>query len=114
MIKNCNIVLGVNKSMKQILSHDCLKNKKPIIVTDDSAGEILCGACGIVLKEKTVDRLNNTRILSKEDYFTKLHNGSPSKIYMYDMGNSSVISNNNTDSNGNYFSSQNKYHFFQT
>lgn len=97
--------------MEQIYLHDCRKKTSPTLVTDSIAGEVCCSACGIVIREKIVDRTNETRGFSKEDYFSKSRTGSPAKIYMHDMGNSSKISKENHDASGRYFSSKSKIRF---
>ena len=91
-------------------SHKCTQNKQAL-VTDTETGEVYCSDCGVVLKEKIVDRSNDARSFTKEDYLNKSRNGSPTKISMFDMGNSSMIAKKDIDATGKYISSKNKSHF---
>lgn len=91
--------------------HKCKKQNDLSLVTDTETGEVYCSVCGVVLKEKIVDRSNDSRSFSKEEYFSKTRNGSPTKISMFDMGNSSTIAKKNVDATGKSISSKNKSHF---
>lgn len=96
--------------MNQISLHKCVQ-KKPIVITDDINGELFCGLCGTVLKEKIVDRSHDVGSFSKEVLNTKKRTGPPLKTSIFDMGSSSVIPKTNIDSSGKYISSTNKFHF---
>ncbi|QUC64089.1 transcription factor TFIIB [Nitrosopumilus sp. K4] len=95
--------------MNQIL-HKCNENKV-VLITDEITGEIFCSSCGEVLRDKIEDRANESRIYTKEQYFSKSRTGTPSKISMFDMGNSSIINKQNIDSTGRFIPSKNKSHF---
>jgi len=95
--------------MKSESFHNCAK-KGGFIVSDGITGEIVCSTCGMVLKEKTFERSNDARTFSKEEYMSKTRTGSPCKLSMFDMGNSSMIARNNLDASGKYIS-KNKSHF---
>ena len=92
--------------------HDCTEYD-PKIVTDDITGEVFCSTCAIVLKERTIDATCSPRMFSKEEYLAKTRNGMPSKISMFDMGNSSRIGNKDVDATGKYLSSKNRSHFLR-
>ena len=96
---------------QQAVVHNCSKHSEPSLITDIHSGEVCCSTCGEVLVEKIIDRSNESRSFTKEDYFSKTRSGSPSKISMFDMGNSSAISNSNTDASGNFLSPKTKSHF---
>lgn len=96
---------------QQTIVHNCSKDDQSSLVTDVHNGEVCCSTCGEVIVEKIMDRSNETRSFTKEEYLSKTRNGSPSKMSMFDMGNSSTISNSNTDAAGNSLSAKNKSHF---
>ena len=96
---------------QQAITHNCNTDEQPSLITDIHNGEVCCSTCGEVVVEKIIDRSNETRSFSKEDYLSKSRNGSPSKISMFDMGNSSAISKSDIDASGNFLSAKNKSHF---
>ena len=65
--------------------HKCI-GRNPI-VTDELLGEVFCGSCGEVLKEKLVDISNETRTYTNEQYLGNARTGSPLKISIFYMGN---------------------------
>ncbi|MCV0366098.1 MAG: transcription factor TFIIB [Nitrosopumilus sp.] len=96
--------------MEQILEY-CFNEKHISPITDVNTGEIFCSNCGIVLLEKSVDRSNDSNMLTKDNYMNKTRNGPPSKIAISDMSKSSIISKGNFDANGNKILVKNKIHF---
>ena len=96
--------------MNPIVAHDCTGKNNSILVTDDLKGEIFCGRCGVILKDKIVDRTNELKLFSKEEFFTKTRTGAPLKDSMFDKGLSSVIGTNK-DSSGKEISPASKFHF---
>lgn len=96
---------------QQAIVHNCIIEDEPSLITDIHSGEVCCSTCGEVLDERIIDRSSETRSFTKEEYISKTRNGSPSKISMFDMGNSSAISKSNTDASGNSLSARNKSHF---
>lgn len=90
--------------------HKCIE-KKFVIVTDEDTGEVFCSSCGEVLKERLVDMSSDARTYSKEQYLSKTRTGTPSKISMFDMGNSTTINKHDRDSTGRFIPSKNKMHF---
>jgi transcription initiation factor TFIIB len=64
---------------------------KPLIA-DDVTGEIICGCCGSILVEKSVD-VNPERMSDTEDFLAKARTGPEQSLSMYDRGMMTVISN---------------------
>jgi len=83
------------------------------VITDSNNGEILCGNCGTILDERIPDTSHDSRSLSMENYFANSRTGSPTKLSMYDMGTSSLISKKHMDASGNKLSSKSKSHFLK-
>jgi transcription initiation factor TFIIB len=90
-------------------SHKCLDRNS--ILTDELLGEVFCGSCGEILQEKLVDMSNEARTYTNEQYLSNTRTGSPLKISIFDMGNSSRIGKQNRDSTGKFISSKNRSHF---
>ena len=82
----------------------------PTTVTDYSNGEVICGSCGTVFEQSTIDNSQKSKILNPEDYFSKISAGPPSKPTIADSL-SSKIANTNTDSSGKHFSASSIRHF---
>ncbi len=61
------------------------------IITDSSSGEIICGSCGFVLLERSIDP-NPERIADASEFVTKTRTGPEQSLAMYDMGMMTVIS----------------------
>ena len=97
----------------EILQCGCSKQNSSRIISDENVGEMCCGSCGMVLKEKMVDQSSNPRIFSVEEYFKNTRNGMPSKISMFDMGNSAMIGNKDVDASGNHITGKNKRQFLR-
>jgi transcription initiation factor TFIIB len=62
------------------------------LITDDATGEIICGCCGVILVEKSVD-VNPERISDSEEFLAKTRTGPEQSLSMYDMGMMTVMSN---------------------
>lgn len=62
------------------------------LVTDDVRGEIICGCCGSIVMEKSVDA-NPTKANDAGEFSTKTRNGPRQSFSMYDFGMTTVISN---------------------
>ena len=102
------LVLSSNKISQQ---HDCIRNDSALLITDTEQGEICCSHCGMVIIERMMERTVDSSTFSKEDYFTKTRTGAPSKMSVYDLGHSSMISKNNVDMSGNGITAKTKSHF---
>lgn len=91
-------------------SYKTHESKHSPVITDNSTGEILCGACGLVLLEKTEDS-QEQRGYNLEEYMSKSRTGSGSTLTMHDMGLSTVIGSKDKDAAGNSMSSYMKNTF---
>lgn len=90
---------------------DCSTDMHKSPITDVNAGEIICSDCGIVLEERAVDRNNDSKTFTTEDYLNTARNGPPTKISTSDMSKSSIIPKRNFDAGGNKMHSNNIIHF---
>jgi len=64
---------------------------KPLI-EDTATGEIICGCCGSILAEKSVD-IYPERTSDAEEFLAKSRTGPEQSLSMYDMGMMTVMSN---------------------
>ncbi|MGI0058600.1 MAG: transcription initiation factor IIB, partial [Nitrosotalea sp.] len=80
------------------------------IVTDNVSGEILCGSCGLVLEEKSLETISPYGYDST-DYFTKKSSGTANSLTMFDMNMTTVISDR--DSMGRSLSRATKNEFYR-
>lgn len=71
------------------------------LVTDIEVGEVTCQSCGIVLADKTIEtgHLEN-HAFTNEDFISNTRVGPKLKMSLADMGLSTVINSNNSDSSG--------------
>ena len=74
-------------------------NKGPL-VTDAESDEVVCTSCGMVMEEKTEERRYENSIFLKENNASDSRSGPGIKLSFYDMGLSTVIHSQNTDSTG--------------
>lgn len=70
------------------------------LVRDDDSGETVCGACGLVVHERTIDRGPEWRAYTPEEDQAKRRVGSPTTDLMHDKGLSTTIDWRNTDATG--------------
>src|SRR5579872_1549366 len=61
------------------------------IITDNTSGEILCGSCGRVLEEKSLETISQYES-DPAVYFTKKNSGSASSLTMFDMNMTTIMS----------------------
>jgi transcription initiation factor TFIIB len=87
------------------------KNSHGPEITDITTGEILCGSCGLVLLEKTVDSAQENHGYSPEEYMTRSRTGGGSTLTIHDRGLSTMIGAGNKDASGNSMSSYMKNTF---
>jgi transcription initiation factor TFIIB len=78
----------------------CPKCGKSLIVTDGPGGELCCGNCGMVLKEKIVETGPEWRRFSEDDRDDRSRTGIPTSIAEHDMGLATVIGVANRDASG--------------
>ena len=70
------------------------------MVTDSPRGELFCGNCGFVMKEKVVEAGPEWRSFSSEEDGDRSRTGSPTSIAKHDMGLATVIGGVNIDASG--------------
>ncbi len=70
------------------------------MVLDSESGELICGNCGFVLKEKIEETGAEWRSSSKDEGKDESRTGLPTSIASHDMGLSTIIDPANRDSTG--------------
>lgn len=90
------------------LSEKCILSrcKDGPLITDNIAGELMCGSCGVVLSEKMEEYGPEYRTFTKEDYMQRTRTGMRSTLTIYDMGLSTKIGSKNKDASGKRLSSE--------
>jgi len=78
----------------------CPKCGKNLIVTDGPGGELCCGNCGMVLKDKVVETGPEWRQFSEDGKENRSRTGIPTSIAQHDMGLATVIGVSNRDASG--------------
>ena len=81
------------------------------LVTDSIRGEILCGSCGIVIKEKVEDQGPEQQLFNAEQYNERVRTGAGSTLSIHDKGLSTVIGTLDKDASGNSISPYMKFTF---
>jgi len=81
------------------------------LVTDSIRGEVLCGSCGIVIKEKVEDQGPEQQSFSSEQYNERSRTGAGSTLSIHDKGLSTVIGTLDKDASGNSISPYMKFTF---
>ncbi|MDE1763258.1 MAG: transcription initiation factor TFIIIB [Thaumarchaeota archaeon] len=90
---NCMDVTSKRMEALDIASPKCPTRgcKGAPIITDTSSGEIICGSCGFVLLERSIDP-NPEHISDASEFISKARTGPEQSLAMYDMGMMTVIS----------------------
>src|SRR6056297_2930716 len=71
------------------------------VITDDEHGETVCGDCGLVITEDSVDRGPEWRAFDASERDSKSRVGAPTTQTMHDKGLSTSIDWRNKDAYGN-------------
>ena len=71
------------------------------IITDSDSGEVFCGGCGLVLKERVEDMGNESRTSDLQQYLNNSRTGAWSTLTIHDRGLSTIIDKSNRDAMGN-------------
>ena len=79
---------------------NCPRCGKGPMVIDSSGGELFCGQCGFVVKEKIEESGPEWRAFSKEEKDDRSRTGIPASLAMHDMGLATVIGIENRDASG--------------
>lgn len=81
------------------LSSLCSTCNKSFTISDPESGETVCGNCGLVLSDKTVEARPEWRNFAGEaDHKTRA--GNPTSLARHDMGLATVIGKENRDAKG--------------
>lgn len=109
-IKTCKKLMDTD-SLK--LSEKCILSrcKDGPLITDNMAGELMCGSCGVVLSEKMEDYVQEYRTFTKEDYMQQTRTGMKSTLTIHDMGLATKIGSKNKDVSGKRLSSKMNFAF---
>ncbi|MEM0118308.1 MAG: transcription initiation factor IIB [Conexivisphaerales archaeon] len=75
------------------------------MVMDPSSGEMVCGYCGFVVKERIEETGPEWRAFSKEEKDDRSRTGIPMSLAMHDMGLATVIGPEDRDASGKSLSS---------
>lgn len=67
---------------------------------DTAGGELICGSCGFVVREKIEETGPEWRAFTKEEREDKSRAGIPASLAMHDMGLATVIGTLNKDASG--------------
>ena len=81
------------------------------LVTDSIRGEVLCGSCGYVIKEKVEEQGPEQHSFNQEQYNERARTGAGSTLSIHDKGLSTVIGAIDKDASGNSISSYMKFTF---
>lgn len=102
-----NVPITTNEVFLKCVTSDC---KGWPIITDEVSGEILCGSCGRVLEEKSLETAQ-PRWSDPVDHLTKKSSGSANSLTMFDMNMTTIMSKR--DSMGKSLSRTNKNEFYR-
>ena len=69
----------------------CSECKSTNIVRDITAGELVCGDCGLVIQENILDRGAEWKAFTHQEELSRARAGGPTKYSHYDKGLSTVI-----------------------
>jgi transcription initiation factor TFIIB len=102
-----NIPIQINEVFPGCTTTDC---KGWPIITDNVSGEILCGSCGLVLEEKSLETVSS-HWSDPVDYLTKKSSGPINSLTMFDMNMTTIMSKR--DSMGKSLSRSTKNEFYR-
>ena len=83
----------------------CPQCGKRALLEDTVTGELSCGNCGYVLRERAVDPGQEWGSSQNEDAAARIRTGSPTSITYRDMGLSTMIGRSSRDASGGPLSS---------
>lgn len=78
----------------------CLECGGHNLIHDPDTGETICGDCGLVLYEQTMDKSPEWRAFTKEEKASRSRVGRPASYAIYDKGLSTTISQIDRDALG--------------
>ncbi len=80
------------------LCYNC--NNFSEVITDIESGEVICGNCGAILKDKLQETRAEWNAFCAEDVDAKARTGSPLSLARHDRGLSTIIGKVNRDASG--------------
>ena len=93
----------MKKELKKIKEYDfspCPEHGYTNVIFDYKTGEAVCGLCGLVLREQTMDKGPEWRAFTKEQKEARSRVGTPTTYSVHDKGLSTSISKTNRDAYG--------------
>ena len=94
---------SINKEAKktpQRLAENCPECASKNLIHDYDTGETICGACGLVLYEQTLDKGPEWRAFTQQEKASRSRVGGPSSYAIHDKGLSTTISQVDRDAFG--------------
>jgi len=91
------VTSSVRRSLSTTNCPECGGNN---LVEDYDMGEIVCGNCGLVIRESVIDEGPEWRAFTQEEKADRSRVGSPSSLSVHDKGLSTVIDRVNRDAFG--------------
>ena len=74
-----------------VQSGRCPECESQALVTDNGSGEVVCSACGLVIREVMLDRQPEWRAFTREERMAKSRVGSPTSLTLFDKGLSTTF-----------------------
>jgi len=78
----------------------CARCSKGSMVTDSDTGEVFCGNCGYVVKERMQALTPEWRSFPNEEHQNRSRTGIPTSLAVHDMGLATIISPIDRDASG--------------
>jgi transcription initiation factor TFIIB len=86
------------------ISDKCPECGNAILIKDGFRGEIICNACGLVIKQHLINSGVDWRAFNSEEQEKKVRVGAPANLMQYDKGLNTIIGRSNRDAKGNKIS----------
>lgn len=97
------MVERISNRLGFVPSHDrCVRCGKPVLVDTGPDGECICGNCGLVVAERSIDQGPDWRYFS-DDGEDRARTGAPTSITYWDMGLSTMVGSYSRDASGRAF-----------
>ena len=88
------------KALAEPVLSTCLECGSHNIIQDAESGEVVCGRCGLVIAEFTIDEGPEWRAFTQEERESKTRVGRPPLFSIYDKGLSTTMGNIYRDGQG--------------
>ncbi|MCJ7739892.1 transcription initiation factor IIB [Candidatus Microgenomates bacterium] len=93
-------IIKEGSKVHQRLTDKCPECASKNLIHDYDSGETICGDCGLVLYEQTLDRGPEWRAFTQEEKASRSRVGMPTSYSIHDKGLSTTISQINRDAFG--------------